>query len=338
MKALKVISIAVLSLFSGMALASAVCKGDVWLPTSTNWNNAFPITTAGVSSGGGVNNPSKMYMPAMCVCKFIGPVPVPGIGITYWEPLYIAEVTNMPGCVSSLGGIKVLPDSLTNYVESSSKLYNSDHELSGGGNNLRNMQVHWLEYPLFAIMDVFGGMGCQSGMAGFAVGGLTEINPVWQQETLANMFYPMVFLVAEVPAQLSCIPDSIASTARNPIDALFWCVGAQGLMYPLTAWSSMLDSGGANTNLNILAKFMQTYAQSGALLATIGKGATCNSHYSPYLIRSQFRFEPIQPVGSSRTATFGMPVELWGSSPPLNPADRIDNNFLIWQGRQCCFL
>lgn len=324
--------------FTSVGYASSVCKGDVWLPTTTNWNNALPIVMGGTSSGGGLLNPADMKMPPVCVCKFIGPVPVPGIGITYWEPLYIAEVTNMPGCLSSLGGVKVLPRALTKYTESTSALYNADYQGKGGNGNLRNMQIHWMAYPLFKMLDVFTAIGCQSGTAGFALGGLTEINPLWQTEALSNIFYPLTFLVAAMPAQLACIPDAMTSVLRQPIDPLFWCVGSQGLMYPLTGWSSALENGGADTNLLLLSKFMQTYAQTGALLTTIGTGATCNSHYSPFLKRGQFRFEPIQPVPSPRTATLGMPVEMWGGVPPLNPADRIDNNFLIWQGRQCCFL
>ena len=35
-------------------------------------------------------------------------------------------------------------------------------------------------------------------------------------------------------AQASCAADSIAATAGFSIDALFWCAGCQGSMYPRT--------------------------------------------------------------------------------------------------------
>lgn len=338
-KTLRLLLLCGLSLLYGTALSGDVtCRGTMWNPAMTNWNNALPVTTAGVSSGGMYLNPALMNMPAVCYCKYVGPVPVPGVGMTYWQPMYIAEVTNMPGCMSSLGGIDVLPDSLVSPAMSTGDLGNSSSKDPASGNNLRNMQVHWMNYPLFGMMDLFASGACQSGPAGFAVAGMTEINPLWQEETLANIFYPLTFLVSNPIAQLACIPDVATSTLRNPTEPLFWCVGSQGNLYPITGWSGILDNGTADTNVLILAKYMQSIASVGALLQSIGPTATCFSHYNPFLVRGQFRIEPIQPVPSMSTITFGMPVELWGSTPPLLPEMRIDNNFLIWQGRQCCLL
>ncbi|GLR63950.1 TraU family protein [Marinospirillum insulare] len=330
----------VLAFFSGFVLSDGTCRGSVWNPITTNWNNALPITTAGVSSGGGHANPAGMKtMPAICFCKIIPPgIPIPGIGITYWEPMYIAEVTNMPGCLSSMGGISVLPPIMASPLASSGSFAGGDDGDGGSEGNLLNMQVHWYEYPLFAILDVMGSALCQSGVSGFAFGGMTEVMPFWQNEILAAIMYPLTLLVANPVADLACIADVMASATRNPLDSLFWCAGNQGNLFPPIGWNSNLENGIADTNLLFLGRFMSTYANSGALLTTIGAGAVCHSHYSPYLTRSQFRFEPIQPVASNRTATLGMNTQLWSSTPPLNIGDRIDNNFLIWQGRQCCFL
>lgn len=330
----------VLMFFSGIAVSNVACKGSVWNPITTNWNNALPITTAGVSSGGGVANPAAMKtMPAICMCKIIPPgIPVPGVGITYWEPLYVAEVTNMPGCLSSMGGLQVLPPVMASASASSASFTGAEDGDGGSEGNLLNMQVHWYEYPIFAILDVMGGGLCQSGLSGFAFGGMTEVMPFWQNEILAAKMFPLTHLVANPIADMACIPDTFAANIRQPIDTLFWCAGNQGNLFPPIGWNSNLENGIADTNLLFLGKFMNTYAYSGALLTTIGPGAVCQAHYSPFLTRSQFRFDPIQPVPSTRTVTMGMNTMLWSSTPPLNIGDRIDNNFLIWQGKQCCFL
>lgn len=327
-------------LLSATAKASTICKGEIFNPAGINWNNALPITTAGVSSGGGHQNPSGMKaMPPICRCKVVPPgIPIPGAGITYWEPLYVAEVTNMPGCLSSMGAKSVLSDSMTTSQLSTAAFggYEEGDGLAEG--NLLNMHVHWYEYPIFALLDIMGNGLCQSGMSGFAFGGMTEVMPYWQNTELAVKMFPLSLLVANPIADLACIPDVISSNLRNPIEPLFWCAGNQGNLYPPTGWNSNLQNGIADNNLLILGRFMNSYAQMGALLTTIGPGAICAAHYSPFLTRGQFRFEPIQPIPSIRTATLGMNTMLWSSTPPLNIGDRIDNNFLIWQGKQCCFL
>lgn len=329
----------VLAFFSGVALSGVTCKGSVWNPVTTNWNNALPITTAGMGPAGTVQEPPHMQTPPICWCKVIPPgVPVPGVGMTYWEPLYVAEVTNMPGCLSTVGGVQVLPSSMASPVASSGAFTGSEDGDGGSEGNLLNMQVHWYEYPVFALLNVFGDGMCTSGQPSFSFGMMTETMPHWQNSVLSAKMYPLTHLVANPIADLACVTDVWASASRNPIDALFWCAGNQGNLFPPIGWNSNLENGIADNNLLLLGRLMSIKAKFGSILTSIGPGAICQSHYSPHLTRSQFRFEPIQPIPSNRTATLGMNTQLWSSSPPLNIGDRIDNNFLIWQGKQCCFL
>lgn len=326
---------ALIGLSASAAAVSLTCKGVMFNPITINWNNALPITIAGVQTGIG-SIPAKMRsMPSVCYCKYVGPVPVPGIGITYWEPLFLAEVTNMPGCLSSMGGISMLSDSMTLHVQSTNEQGGKNHTNRQGGDDLKNMQVHWIQYPAFAMINAFSSLGCRSS-AGFAVAGITEINPLWQEESLSNIVYPLTMLVSSMPAQMTCIADSFAAMFNQPIDELFWCMGSQGTIYPITGWAHQQDAGDADSNLLLLGKYMQGQAQLGGILTTIGPQSICASTYMPYMTRSQFRIEPIQPVPTVQTAVMGKPVMFWGMSPPLNPATRIDNNFLIWQGKQCC--
>lgn len=336
----RLIFVFILFISHSVNASGVVCKGTMFNPVSVNWNNALPITTAGASSGGIVNNPIKMKaMPPVCFCKVIPPgIPVPGVGITYWEPLYVAEVTNMPGCLSSIGGIQILPPVMTAPLASSASFGGIDDDDGGEDGNLLNMQVHWYEYPVFSMLNVLGSGLCESGITEFAVGALTEVMPFWQNDILSLMMWPLSLLVANPVADLACIPDVTSSMTRNPIDSLFWCAGNQGNLYPPVGWNSNLQNGIADNNLLMLGRLMNTFASTGALLTTIGTGAICNAHYSPFLTRGQFRFEPIQPVPSIMTATLGQNTMSWSSAPPLNIGDRIDNNFLVWQGKQCCFL
>ena len=116
---LSVLTVAALttgSAYSASPLSgSAACRGEIFNPINdANWNNMFPVTVAGISMGGG-SNPSLMHMDPICLCPGPYGIDMPGIGMTFWEPTFLAEVARTPGCMSTLGGTQVLTgyDSLT---------------------------------------------------------------------------------------------------------------------------------------------------------------------------------------------------------------------------------
>ena len=55
---------------------------------------------------------------------------------------------------------------------------------------------------------------------------------MWHDDETAFFLNPEAAIFGNPIAQASCATDSIAATAGFPIDALFWCAGCQGSMYP----------------------------------------------------------------------------------------------------------
>ena len=92
---LSVLTVAALttgSAYSASPLSgSAACRGEIFNPINdANWNNMFPVTVAGISMGGG-SNPSLMHMDSICLCPGPYGIDMPGIGMTFWEPTFLAE-------------------------------------------------------------------------------------------------------------------------------------------------------------------------------------------------------------------------------------------------------
>lgn len=322
-----------LALTIGMASSAtahaAQCKGSIFNPvTDTNWNNMFPITVAGVGSGGG-SNPPLMGMDAICMCPGALGVPVPGIGMTYWEPTYVAEIATSPGCLSTMGGVKALPGFERLAAEKSYTMTKS-----AGGNTVNRMQVHWYVYPVFAALNMMSAVGCSS-LSGISLSTPTEIDPLWQDDLWAAVAFPETALFANPLGMLACVPDVIASAFGRPIESMPWCQGAQGILYPPTGIGRGMDSPQGN-NLQVLGKFMHRSTRMAQLLTTIGPTAKCGSSWLPNMIRSQYRLDPIAPVASNRRVNFGKPEMQWGYIPPTNYATREDSAYLIWVGRQCC--
>lgn len=308
---------------SGGALG---CFGQVFNPLSdTDWNNLYPITIMGVQTGTN-NNPPLMYEPPICYCPGAFGYPVPGIGVTFWQPLYISEIERTPGCLSSLGGSSVL----SGYSTLQSEQVNEQKD----GGPVSRMQVHWYEYPIFGILDLFKSVACY-GSSGVDLLYLTEIDTTWQDDSWGAVFNPEASLFTSTLAQAACSIDAVAAGFDFPLDVMFWCAGHWGGVYPLTGNASSTNSNFQSNNL-VQAKFLARQARLGLHFATIGPGAICSPHPSPIWIKSQYRYNQVAPLPRQ-----GKPV-VTGSQGMLqfptisNTPTRESTVNLIWQGQQCC--
>jgi conjugal transfer pilus assembly protein TraU len=312
---------------AGQALAAAACQGKVFNPvTDTDWNNMFPVTIMGVRAGSG-SNPPLMRMPPVCVCPGRFGVPTPGIGVTFWQPLYVSEIERTPGCLSSLGGVNVLP----NYGMLGSEQNNDDNDT---GSTVSRMQVHWYEYPAFAMLELFKSMTC-FGPSGFNLSYLTEIDPTWQDDLWGAVFSPESALFANPVAQAACAVDAAAASVDFPLDALFWCAGTWGSVYPLTGNGAHTNSAFTLNNL-VQAKFLARQARIGLQWQTIGPSATCFAHPNPVWVKSQYRYNQVGPIARrGKPVVTGSPG-LAQSPPVANTPGRESTTNLIWQGQQCC--
>ena len=309
--------------------SKAACAGQLFDPISAvDWDDVFPITIAGVPLGPNVD-PPDMYEPPICVCPGAFGIPSFGVGITYWQPLYISEVEKIAGCSSSLGGSMIL---------GGYGLLNSDEAFYTGRTNSPHstrMQLHWFEYPLFSVLDMFSSLGCRDG-SGFNLLYMSEIDPTWQSDIWAGIFSPESALFASLPAQFSCVVDSIGATAGFPVDPLFWCAGTWGSVYPMSGNAAQSTSVFQVNNL-VLAKFLARQSRLGLQFQTIGPAAECNSVPNPIWLKSQFRVDQVWPI-----PRFGLPLVI--GAPPIfqmppfltNPPGMDSTVNLIFEGQQCC--
>jgi len=305
------------------------CRGRFFNPiTETDWNNFFPITIMGIRVGGN-SNPPLMHVPPICTCPGVMGVLSPGVGITFWQPMYIAEVEKTAGCASSLGGIKLL--SGFDGLNSEQGFYALDKSAAQS----TRMQLHWYEYPIFAILDLFKQIPCQSG-SGYNLAYMSEIDPTWQNDVWAGIFNPESALFANLIAQTACTVDSVAANFSHPVDSLFWCAGTWGGVYPLAGTANQSLYPFQLNNL-VLAKFLARQARLGLAWQTIGPSAICSAHPNPIWVKSQYRVNQVYPI-ARKGAPLVIGAQPIRQSPPMitNPPGLDSTVSLIWQGQQCC--
>ena len=317
-----------------------VCRGKQYAPTTdTDWNDAYPITIAGTQETGSAANqdPALMLaMPPICVCPGPFGFPEEGIGITYWQPMYVAEAQNDPGCLSSMGGEQVLSPAYQIMQSELTGLGAADGPNSAGGTN--RMQIHWYKYPVFAMMGIMASVECNNN-TGFDLAYMTELDPLWQDDTWSAIFTPEAVLFSNMAAQSACSVDSVASTLGFTLDSLFWCQGTWGSAYPFSGNSSQANSDNPwSSNNELVGRFIARSARMGLQQMTIGPGAICSSSFSPIWIKSQYRFDTIGPIPRFGRAVVVGSAGLDQEPPVANTATQSYTTTLIWQGMQCCMM
>ncbi len=315
--------------------ASAICEGS-WINPVTDvcWSCLFPMSIGSMKPFKG--NVPDTDNPSFPICSCIAPPPILkriGISVGYWEPIALVDVTRHPGCMVNLGGthFPLGSETSTGYAES-----------ANDGRNSSFYYVHWYIYPLIYWLNILTDFACLD-KADFDVAYLTELDPTWDDDEMAFFINPEVAVFANPIAQTACAADAVKSAFGLPIDALFWCAGSHGSMYPLDGQVQEHVGGVAASTL--LAERM-TYKMHREFLlwdstgdvSGIADEKLCHQPPAPILPKTRYRYQMVNPLpttGSGGCYPFGRTTAVWGAGKEF-PYKGEDFGYLIWRKRNCC--
>lgn len=312
------------------------CHGKFINPiTDICWSCIFPLSIGSmkVSSRGlpDTDNPSTIP----CICrKNIGglQVPTPGIPVGFWEPARMVDVTREPFCMVSMGGVKLGADLPIKGVHSATTK-------ATNGKEHAFYHVHWYVWPVMHWLEVLVDFLCLD-KSSIDVAWFSELDPTWNDDELGFFLNPESVLFANPIAQAACAADCVASSASLPIDAMFWCAGCQGGVYPFSG-SIEYHSGGIGSSLLITEKIIAKLHRQLMLWGTSGKDALCGKYPMPIVKKSQYRMQLTYPVPATNKALgchpFGRSSVLLESGREF-PVMGEDFAFLIFQKKNCCIL
>jgi conjugal transfer pilus assembly protein TraU len=199
-------------------------------------------------------------------------------------------------------------------------------------------QVHWYMYPVIYWLELLVDFFCME-KGDFDIAYMTELDPLWNDDETAFILNPEAVLFSNPIAQAACSADCITSSLGFPLDALFWCVGCQGSLYPFTG-SITSHIGGVQASLLLLQRMTAKLHREGLLWGTIGDDAMCDRYPMPILKKTQYKTQMIYPIPSTESHQcypLGRTETLWASGRE-HPYQGEDFGYLIWRKRNCCLL
>lgn len=310
--------------------ADAKCNARFLNPISeVCWDCIFPISVGGLSMFNTRPDTSNQSFP-LCLC-WEGLIPRVGLSLGLWEPARLVDVANEPGCFVNIG------------FDMDFGLFaagTSTATAANGAETGSSWQAHYYYYPLISWLGTIVDGLCLETTA-FDVAYISEIDPLWNDIELNNLLNPEAILFANPIAQAACAAECVQASSGNlSMNALFWCNGCQGGIYPI-AGEVNASYGGIMSSQSVATRV--TARMHRLLLArkTANNPTTCSPRAAPVIPKSQYRQQVTRPRATTSGRYAGAPI---GSSTQF--VDRLREypfggesfGWLIWRKRNCCAL
>lgn len=343
----------VLLLATSPGEAEALCPKKPILETlftDVCWSCIFPFKLGGVDILT-LGMPDTPWSVNQVICNCPDSL-LPGVTVSFWEPIRLIEVVRDPYCFPSLDGLQLSENAL-------SHAGTYDETRDDGAHGSAFYQVHYMAFPIWQILGLTVALvsgSLQHITIGlfpdlskcFSVGGfdtadlsllyLTELDPLWNDDELGVLLNPEAVLFGNPVTQAVCAADCVAASAGFPLDPLFWCAGCWGGMYPFGG--TIADpSGELNSAALLAARALAKFNREFLEALTTTEFALCGKKFTGFIKKSQYRLQLLHPIPTT-TSPFccppiGRSTLLWGAGKTF-PVKGEDFVFLVFRKKECC--
>lgn len=322
------ISILFILFFLFIKASYAVCETEALNPISdVAWENMFPMKIGNIVQLGNTEGNNSLANDAdsstTCNCN-VGGVPKVGLSVEFWEPARIVDTVSDSNCMMPLGTDIGEPSA-------SGELDGSYSTREGRGKIFQ--QAHEYIFPAFALLDLYTDLPCMNYDESdiFDISMMTEVLPTWNSDVLSLIINPEAVLFANPAAQLACAADATSAMLNAPINALYWCAGGWGSVYPLAGSGTASDY--VEGNALIAAKAIYLMGRLGVLEEFNPNG--CTTRYVKFWNKDRYKIQLMKPVKDNGAIHIGKPGILWTSQK--HPVVSKDNfSWLVFRKVNCC--
>jgi conjugal transfer pilus assembly protein TraU len=302
------------------------------LVTDVCWDCVFPISMGGGLINVGISSSdydTGVGASPICVCASNLSVGTP---VGFWEPRYMVDTTNVPGCLPLLGGISISVP----YNSEEIGAYAPTNAHIRGTNTAAFMQVNEYLNPIMSAMGLVTSSPCLDNRS-FDVPYMSWADPTWGDDSLSLMLTPYAYAFAGLPEIASEAPDAIAAAVSFPIPELFWVAGGWGPMYPLDGHVAQATTPEQVSHLLLARLFAKLHA-AGVEQTTAGEDSlnSCGAMGVPELImdKRQYKTNRTFPFPDNLCTPIGRPLQ-FQEIGAARPQDK-DYGYFIFQRKDCC--
>lgn len=317
---------------------SVLCHGRFPNPiTDICWQCIFPISIGGFALGFGqedIENPGS----PICLCPMALPPWVRiGLEIGFWEPARIIESTRTPYCFPALGGIYVGPTGGPRPPGARATT------AQDGARRDSFYQAHMYVNPILYYLEVLIDASCLE-VGSFDLAYMSEFDPAWHDDNLTAILEPEAPLFANLLAIAACSADCVAASVGFGFEALFWCSGCNGGVYPMNG-NVPVHIGGIQASSLINHRLLARMHRIGVSWQTHGALAVCGSYPQPMMDKRGYKTQMIYPVpmtggtdgsGPNRCCQpLGRTTQIWGMGREF-PIAGEDFAYQVFRKKNCC--
>jgi len=247
------------------------------------------------------------------------------------------DVTRTKFCMVNMGGISIGGDSVRGH--------GTVDKGKAGGRKRSFYQVHYYVYPVIYWLELLVNFGCLD-TSGFDVAYITEFDPMWNDDETAFVLNPEAAIFGNPIAQAACAADSVAATNGFPLNAMFWCAGCQGSIYPFSGHVGD-HIGAVQASLLLVTRMIAKLHREGLAHGTsvsstsgLNDPRLCKSYLAPIIIKNQYKEQMLYPsatTGHGGCKPLGRTSVHWEGGKE-KPYTGEDFGYLIWRKRNCCLL
>ncbi len=293
----------------GAAAVEAICPDAELLSykmvTDLCWRCVMPIRIMGASIGAGNTVPSAASNKKFCACEDGAGIPKPGFMMGMWEPARIIELSHQPFCMSALGGIVM--------DVGSQRTWGTLGHPKDDASDVAFYNYHYYAFPALIMLDLLVEDRCKAdGYFDLDVMYMSELDPTWNDPSLAFFANPEAAAFANPVAAAACAVDAAAAAVGQPLDSMFWCAGSWGPLYPLTGFLSHQGDPPRDTSL-LATRAVAALHRRGLAWKTMGDEAICRGQIYPMIPKSQYKMSMFYPVPETQSDhPIGRTTFAWG--------------------------
>jgi len=295
--------------------------------TDVAWECLYPIRMAGFNISPSGPDPESRVEKMLCSCQD-GAFNRIGVTVGFREPARLMDVTKMAFCMAALG-FSLGQDSL--WAGGSQK---ADAQVA----DTYTAQTHYYYFNPLVVMEILLDFSCMEKVP-LDVAGMSELDPLADDDELSLLAMPETVLFANPVAVLACAADAIAATVGVPIDALYWCAGSWGTVYPLVNKDEGNIRTGVQASALVASKQLARGHRELINWGTKGEAAMCGPYPMPIWMKTQYRLQMVEPTLMSSCIPVGRTSLLWEQNKSSIVPGKADHYvYLIWRYRDCCIL